>query len=119
MNQYHALPLAMGVGHEVWKKIQIDTNIEVVESIPDNFQIFLGDFYVPLDPDQYMIWHSVQDNNISKYENKRIDKLLEDGRKETDINTRKKIYADFQKYLIDDSPVTFLYFPYEYEISRK
>lgn len=102
-----------------WKKININIETEIVDNIPENYQIFLGDFYVPSDPDQYMLWHSVQENNITNYENKRIDKLLEDGRKETNTTERKKIYADFQKYLIDDSPATFLFFPYEYEITRK
>ena len=104
---------------KLWEKIGIKSKIEIVDSVPSNFQVFIGDFYLPMDPDQYMLWHSNQDNNITNYENKRIDKLLEDGRKTTDMDTRKKIYSDFQKYLLDDSPATFLYFPYEYEISRK
>ena len=39
-------------------------------------------------------------------------------RKTIDINERKEIYADFQKYLLDDAPASFLYLPYTYEISR-
>lgn len=103
----------------VWKKIGIKTKIEIVDSIPDSYQILLSDFNIPLDPDQYTIWHSDQNNNITNYKNLRIDKLLEDGRKIFEIDTRKKIYADFQKYLIDDSPAIFLYFPYKYEVSKK
>lgn len=102
-----------------WKQIGITTKIEEVQSLPSVFQIFLGDFNVPRDPDQYTLWHSSQDNNITNYKNLRIDKLLEDGRKTMDINSRKKIYFDFQKYLLDDTPASFLYFPYEYEITRK
>lgn len=102
-----------------WKQIGITTKIEEVQSLPSVFQIFLGDFNVPRDPDQYSLWHSSQDNNITNYKNLRIDKFLEDGRKTMDINSRKKIYFDFQKYLLDDTPASFLYFPYEYEITRK
>lgn len=104
-----------------WKQIGIETKIEEVSSVPDNFQIFLGDFKVPHDPDQYVLWHSsqIQINNISRYKNVRIDKLLEDGRKTTNLDERKKIYADFQKYIQDDVPASFLYFPYEYEVVRK
>lgn len=104
---------------KTWKKIGIQTTVELVDSIPDSFQIFLGDFIVPRDPDQYLLWHSNQSTNISSYDDKRIDKLLEDGRKTVDFETRKKIYSDFQKYLLDGSPASFLYFPYEYEITRK
>lgn len=104
---------------KTWEKLGIQTTIELVDGIPDSFQIFLGDFIVPHDPDQYLLWHSNQRTNISSYDDKRIDKLLEDGRKTVDFETRKKIYSDFQKYLLDDSPASFLYFPYEYEITRK
>ncbi len=101
-----------------FKKIGIDTKVEVVETIPSNFQMFLGDINLAKDPDQYVLWHSGQNNNISGYKNLRIDKLLEDGRKTSDINERKKIYSDFEKYILDDPPASFLYLPYTYEISR-
>lgn len=103
----------------LWEKIGIKTNIKIVDSFPSNFQVFLGEFNVPKDPDQYTLWHSSQMNNITNYKNLRIDKLLEDGRQTIDINERRKIYSDFQKYLLDDPPATFLYFPYVYDITRK
>ncbi|MDP3988000.1 MAG: ABC transporter substrate-binding protein [Candidatus Levybacteria bacterium] len=102
-----------------WEKVGVKTKIETVESIPSDYQIFLGDFHPPQDPDQYTLWHSNQDNNITNYKSLRIDKLLEDGRRTTDIDERKKIYLDLQKYLLDDSPAVFLFFPYEYEAVRK
>ncbi len=104
---------------EVWKKLNIDTKIKVVNEVPSSFQIFLGEFNLSPDPDQYALWHSSQVSNITHYDNKRIDKLLEDGRKELDIEKRKTIYADFQKYIFADPPASFLYFPYYYEVSRK
>jgi peptide/nickel transport system substrate-binding protein len=73
---------------------------------------------LPYDPDMYTIWHSGQVNNITHYKNVRIDKLLEDGRQATDENKRIQIYADVQKYLLDDAPAAFLYFPYSYTVSR-
>ena len=105
----------------LWEKVGIETNIEIVDALPSSFQVFLGEFNVTKDPDQYALWHSSQINmnNITNYKNLRIDKLLEDGRQTDDINERKKIYADFQKYLLDDAPATFLYFPYEYQITKK
>ncbi len=115
------LPQFQNVAQEVansWKNIGINTNIVVVETLPSNFQAFLGDFTMPKDPDQYTLWHSSQMNNISNYKNLRIDKLLEDGRQTEDIKTRIQIYSDFQKYLLDDAPATFLYFPYSYTVKR-
>lgn len=102
-----------------WKQLGVDTQILTVDRIPDNFQVFLGDFTIPKDPDQYILWHSGQTKNITKYKNLRIDKLLEEGRKTTDPEVRKSIYGDFQKFLFEDAPSAFLYFPYEYEITRK
>lgn len=100
-------------------KLGIETTIEEVEKVPSDFQIYLGDFVLSNDPDQYPLWHSAQARNITKYKNLRIDKLLEDGRKTVVLEERKKLYADFQKYLIEDSPASFLYFPYENEIIKK
>lgn len=102
-----------------WKQVGLQTKIITVDGLPDTFQIYLGDFRLPKDPDQYTLWHSGQRNNITKFKSLRIDKLLEDGRKTFDIDERIKIYYDFQKYLIDESPATFLYFPYEYVYTRK
>ncbi len=116
LNKY--LPVAEKISPE-WKKIGLSIKIEPVDTVPSNFQIYLGDFTVPKDPDQYTLWHSNQAYNITNYRNLRIDKLLEDGRTKTSLNERKKIYDDFQKYLLDDAPASFLYFPYSYTITRK
>jgi len=102
-----------------WKNLGIKTKVEIVDTVPNNFQIFLGEFNVPKDPDQYTLWHSNSKNNITHYKNLRIDKLLEDGRKTVDSKERKKLYDDFQKYLTDDAPAAFLYFPTSYTIVRK
>ncbi len=102
-----------------WEKIGVKADIKVVNSLPSNFQVFLGEFNVPKDPDQYVLWHSDQESNITKYKNLRIDKLLEDGRQTMNLAERTKIYSDFQKYLLDDPPATFVMFPYRYNVTRK
>lgn len=102
-----------------FSNIGVSVSIEEVNTIPTNFQIYLGDFILSKDPDQYPLWHSGQPKNITKYKNLRIDKLLEDGRKTEDLNKRKKIYSEFQKFLIEDVPASFLYFPTEYEVKRR
>src|SRR3989344_3430606 len=102
-----------------WKKLGVNTDIKTVDGVPELYQAFLGEFPVLKDPDQYTLWHTGQSGNITNYRNLRIDKLLEDGRRIYDKEERRKIYADFQKYLLDDMPVIFLYFPYTYSLSRK
>lgn len=104
---------------KAWENIGVKSNITVVTEIPPVFQVFLGSFTIPKDPDQYTLWHSDQVNNITLFRNARIDKLLADGRKTIDVEERIKIYADFQKYLNDEQPASFLYFPYSYTVKKK
>jgi peptide/nickel transport system substrate-binding protein len=107
---------------EQWKKLGLRPKIKIIEDIRElhpNFNVLLYKYKLPADPDQYTFWHSDQVNNIGKYKNLRIDKLLEDGRVVADSEERITIYADFQKYLLDDVPASFLYFPVEYTITRK
>lgn len=103
---------------DAWLKIGVKSKIEIVNRVPDTFQIFLYPFTVKSDPDQYALWHSSQGSNISRYKNLRIDKLLEDGRSIVDIQKRFDVYADFQKYLLDDAPASFLYYPTVYTLTR-
>ena len=102
-----------------WEEVGVKTNIQVYTAIPEDYQALLAIFDIPEDPDQYSIWHSTQTStNITKYSNPRIDKLLEDGRGELNLEERKKIYIDFQRFLVEDSPAIFLYYPTTYTISR-
>jgi peptide/nickel transport system substrate-binding protein len=93
-----------------WKQIGINTTLRVVP-YPDtnDYQILLIGQEIPDDPDQYALWHSTQNSNITHYQNPKIDKLLEDGRRETNQDKRKQIYQDFQRFLVEDSPAVFLY----------
>lgn len=102
-----------------WQAVGVNVNLQVVKTIPTDYQAFLAIMDMPDDPDQYSIWHSTQDaTNVTRYENPRIDKLLEDGRSEIDLSTRKKIYLDFQRFLVEDSPAAFLYYPTSYTVLR-
>lgn len=104
---------------KAWEKLGAKSKIKLVNEIPSDFQVFVYRIMLPDDPDQYVLWHSDQPNNITRYKNLRIDKLLEDGRSITDIEKRKKIYSDFQKYLTDDVPASFFYFPNEYNLIKE
>lgn len=103
-----------------WEEAGVKTIVQVSSVIPTEYQAYLTIFDIPADPDQYSLWHSTQTGtNITRYTNPRIDKLLEDGREELDIEERRKIYLDFQRFLVEDSPAIFLYHPTSYKISRK
>lgn len=111
-------PVAQEVA-AAWKKIGVTTTIQTTNDIPATYQAFMYNMQRPLDPDMYTLWHSGQVNNITHYSNVRIDKLLEEGRQTINTQDRIQIYSDVQKYLLDDAPAAFLYFPYSYTIARK
>lgn len=103
-----------------WEACGVSVNLQVLANIPSDYQSLLAIFDIPDDPDQYSIWHSTQTaTNVTHYSNPRIDKLLEDGRSEISMEDRKKTYFDFQRYLVEDSPAVFLYYPTTYTINRK
>lgn len=113
---------------EFWEAVGVKTNIQVSNTPPADFQALLAIQAIPPDPDQYSLWHSSQTvSNITNYgegsekprESPRIDKLLEDGRRTLDKEARRKIYVDFQRFLIEDSPVIFLYHPSTYTVQKK
>lgn len=95
-----------------WKKLGLDSKLRVESGIPQNFQALLITQSIPVDPDQYFLWHATQTKtNLAKYDSKRVDKDLEDGRKIITADERKAKYFDFQKILLEDTPAVFLYFP--------
>ncbi len=102
------------------KEVGIDVKIRAIEwaSFISRF-IKTGDFDVVvlgwslgLDPDQYNIWHSSQQApgqfNFIGYNNPTIDKLLEQGRLELNPDKRMKIYHEFARVLLADSPIVYL-----------
>lgn len=112
------LPTAQKIADNL-KEAGINLKIRVENTFPQDYQMFLTIQPIPIDPDQYEYWHSGQDTNLTRYNNPKIDKLLEDGRKKTTVEERDKIYADFQRYLVDDAPAIFLYYPKVYTIRKR
>lgn len=105
---------------QYWQEVGIKSRVKVESEIGSDYQVFLITQSIPTDPDQYHYWQSTQGTtNITNYSSAKIDKLLEDGRKTYNLEERKKIYADFQRYLVDDAPVIFLYYPKVYTVERK
>ena len=103
-----------------YQQMGAQVNFRVLSYIPQDFDMLLTIWTPPIDPDQYYFWHSTQKgDNITRYKNVKIDKLLEDGRKMINLDERKKIYQEFQETIIDDLPAHFILYPYVYTIERK
>lgn len=103
------------------KEIGIDAKIRVLEWAsflgryikPGNFDVVILGWSLSLDPDQFSIWHSSQNQpgqfNFINYNNKQVDQLLEQGRLEMNPDKRQKIYHQFAEILLDDSPIVYLF----------
>lgn len=121
-----ATPTLLSIADKIkedWDAIGVNTQIQVSNTPPSDFQTLVAIQIIPPDPDQYSFWHSTQTvTNITRYRNsresQRIDKLLEDGRRTLNQDERKIIYLDFQRFLVEDSPVIFLFHPVTYTITR-
>jgi ABC-type transport system substrate-binding protein len=117
---------------EQWKKIGVEVEIKKIgigelkrEIIPkkDYDALLFGEVLGKV-PDPFPFWHSSQKGenglNLSNYENKDVDKLLEESRESLDETKRKEDLEKFQEILIEDSPAVFLYNPdYLYFVSNK
>ncbi len=99
--------------------ISVKVTLQSGQIDPD-FEVLLAYGSIPKDPDQYSFWHSTQEKtNLTGLNNPRVDKLLEEGRLTQDSQERKRIYQDFQKFLLEESPVIFLSFPEIYTVTRE
>jgi len=79
---------------------------------------------LPLILDPFSFWHSSQKIdpglNLALYENKTVDKLLEEARQSLDSEERAKKYQEFQSILIEEVPAIFLVSPdYPYFVSKE
>jgi peptide/nickel transport system substrate-binding protein len=65
------------------------------------------------EPDEYQVWHSSQaankGSNAISYKNARVDKILEEYRREFDEKKRIELYREFQHILNEEQPYTFLF----------
>ncbi|MGC9031278.1 MAG: ABC transporter substrate-binding protein [Minisyncoccia bacterium] len=108
---------------EQLEKAGIKVNIEFInlgdlqtKILPEkNYQtILFGQAYNSiLDP--FSFWHSSQINypglNISGYNSKKADELLEKIRKTEDINQQKELLENLQEVILNDIPIIFLVQP--------
>lgn len=115
------VPLLFPVAEKIkedWSQLGIEVKIKSITALDQDFEALLINQEIPSDPDQYVLWHSTQKANIARYKSPKIDKLLEQGRKIQNLEKRKEIYYDFQKFLVEETPAVFLFHPTLYTITR-
>jgi len=103
-----------------WQEtLGLEVNINLINNIPGDYQVFLGIQQIPADPDQYLFWHSTREENITHLKNAKIDKVLEDGRQIVDQKERLEKYQDFQQFISEECPAVFYSHPVYYNIERE
>ncbi len=107
-----------------WARVGVKAEIQVIawsaflDQFIDkkNFQAVILGWTLPVDPDPDPVWHSEAMRpgglNFVSYSNKRVDELIEEGRRQFDPEKRKKIYNEIHLLISEDAPYTFLFFPY-------
>mgnify|MGYP001323185149 CR=1 FL=1 len=113
---------------EIGIQVQINTypifQLEQEIIKPRNYEILLFGEVLGAVPDLFPFWHSSQKNdpgyNLSLYENKAVDELLEDARKSSDESDRQDKFTLIQSAIVNDIPAIFLFSPeYSYLVSEK
>ena len=110
------------------KDAGIDLQIELVEWgifikrwKERDFDSFVSLNSGSIEPDiqLYRTFHTGGSTNVFGYSNPLVDKLLDEGKKETNFEKRREIYAKIQKILAEESPVIFLYSPNKIYVGQK
>lgn len=113
-----------------WEKIGVKTEINLIDPSQikqrlesRDYDVLLYGESVSFTSDPYPFWHSSQAKagglNLSGFNNKKADTLLEEARATIDVEIKKQKYTDFQKILNEEKPAIFLYQPiYSYMIDK-
>ena len=106
-----------------WENIGIKIEIEKISREerehglirPRDYEMLLLGKVLGVIPDFFPFWHSSQKEdpgyNLSLYENKEADKILEEIRESLNESERKEKIETLQEIIIKDAPAIFLYSP--------
>jgi peptide/nickel transport system substrate-binding protein len=97
----------------------IDMMIEILQTqtlanqrrASGDFEASLSQFSPYPDPNDTLFAYlrSGRPSNYVKYSNPRVDELLDKAKAELNLESRKQMYAEIQKQVIEDSPIVFLH----------
>ena len=128
-------PLLTSLAEEIKNQLTsfgIETEIQVYEVTrikqeiikERNYQVLLFGQVLGIIPDPFPFWHSSQRKypglNLVDYQNKNLDKILEELRETMEEEQRKKLLEKAQEILLSDLPAIFICNPnYLYFVSEK
>ncbi len=93
------------------RKMEWSSFVEKVRN--HEFQAEIAAWGTGVDPDQgWNLWRSEEyekGRNYGGYSNPRVDELFARGRREFDVEARRKIYQEIHKIIYDDQPYIWIY----------
>lgn len=112
------------IGVKVDLSIQSKNDFAKITLPGRDYQVLVLGAIVNYDGDPFSFWHSSQRDypgiNLSQYNSRRADELLEEVRKTSDQTKRGELYAEIQKIIIADEPAIFLYTTtYSYPVDKE
>ncbi len=107
---------------EQWESIGFNVELQIADIttmqqiIQDrSYEALLFGEVLAVNPDPFSFWHSSQKKapglNLAAYDSEEADKLLEEASSTLDPLKRMITYSEFQKIVMEDAPVVFLYSP--------
>ncbi len=114
-----------------WEKIGVKVNLSIgsLDTITNDtiknrdYEALLFGNTLSMSYDLFSFWHSSQrfspEHNLSFYNNKKADSLIESIRQDTDKQRRASEFQELQKTIIGDYPAVFLYSPSYVYVSAK
>jgi peptide/nickel transport system substrate-binding protein len=107
-------------GQQALQKLGMDVQIQFYERNvhlqryrDEQYQMLMEWWITPPDPDVWDHYYSTSNNNSWAYSNPDVDKLLDQGRQQTDHAQRVTTYQQLQTLLAEDVPIMYLYYPQE------
>ena len=113
-----------------WQNFGIETNLVIIKPSEvkkviskKNFEAIILTVLTKFEADPYPLWHSSQiesGSNISGFNNRKADELLEKYKLTTDEKKKKEYIDEFQKIILKEMPAISLYsINYNYLINKK
>ena len=105
---------------QMWAQVGVKLNIEQVDNATRTARYRAGDFQMrtslwtddiadPSEITSYFAYFPNIESLHGGWQDKNVDKLYEDGQKETDAAKRADMYKQIQKTYMDAAPIVFLY----------
>jgi peptide/nickel transport system substrate-binding protein len=126
-SQYSFLSNAALVVQEQLRQVGITTDVDLQESaaylqnyLDNNFDLSVTGTSAYVDPNDIFLgnFQTGVRGNATRYSNPQVDKLILDGIATTDLESRKKIYLELQRILLDEVPWVNLYIANQFEAMK-